>query len=189
MCALPQLLLFCRQLATAALTAVKLIEGKGHQAVASAGWPSVDAYYEGSSSALSVPHITIPMLCIQVGIDALKSATAAPQLMLSAVLHTATNCLRCPPPSSYPRVVGCEQAVDDPIAPEAAIPYAALAANDKCILAVTPTGGHLGWVNPSDILGAPSVHTGVVEFFSAVLARQERPVAKAPATEGRPIAA
>lgn len=34
---------------------------------APAGWPSVDAYYEGSSSALAVPDITIPTLCIQAG--------------------------------------------------------------------------------------------------------------------------
>jgi hypothetical protein len=32
---------------------------------AAAGWPSVDAYYEGSSSAKAVPDITIPTLCIQ----------------------------------------------------------------------------------------------------------------------------
>lgn len=31
------------------------------------GWPSVDAYYAGSSSALSVPHLPVPTLCIQVG--------------------------------------------------------------------------------------------------------------------------
>ncbi len=30
------------------------------------GWPSVEAYYAGSSSSLSVPHLKIPTLCIQV---------------------------------------------------------------------------------------------------------------------------
>lgn len=30
------------------------------------GWPSVDAYYAGSGSCLSVPHLTIPTLCVQV---------------------------------------------------------------------------------------------------------------------------
>ncbi|WIA42853.1 hypothetical protein OEZ86_008779 [Tetradesmus obliquus] len=39
----------------------------------------------------------------------------------------------------------CIQAADDPIAPAAAIPYTALAANPNCVLVVTPTGGHLGW--------------------------------------------
>ena len=30
------------------------------------GWPSVDAYYKGSSSADSIQYITLPVLCIQV---------------------------------------------------------------------------------------------------------------------------
>ena len=30
-----------------------------------ADWPSVDAYYYGSSSAHSIPNIHIPLLCIQ----------------------------------------------------------------------------------------------------------------------------
>lgn len=30
------------------------------------GWPSVEAYYAGSSSSLSVPVIKVPTLCIQV---------------------------------------------------------------------------------------------------------------------------
>lgn len=37
------------------------------------------------------------------------------------------------------------------------------------VCAVTPAGGHLGWVSPSDPRGAPSVHESVVDFFSAVL--------------------
>ena len=39
------------------------------------------------------------------------------------------------------------QAEDDPIAPEAGIPYKQVEANEKCILLVTPAGGHLGWVS------------------------------------------
>lgn len=31
-----------------------------------AGWPSVDAYYYGSSSSHSIPHVKIPLLCLQV---------------------------------------------------------------------------------------------------------------------------
>jgi hypothetical protein len=53
--------------------------------------------------------------------------------------------------------------------------------------AVTPVGGHLGWVSPADPLGAPSVHTTVVDFFSAVLDARE-PAAAKPPSEGRPIA-
>ena len=60
----------------------------------------MDAYYAGSSSADSIPHVAVPLLCLQ--------------------------------------------AADDPIAPEAAIPYAAIEENSNCILAVTPRGGHLG---------------------------------------------
>lgn len=73
-----------------------------------AGWPSVDAYYAGSCSSLSVPNITIPFLCLQ--------------------------------------------ALDDPIAPAEAIPYAALKANPNATLVGTPCGGHLGWIAGS---GAP----------------------------------
>lgn len=53
--------------------------------------------------------------------------------------------------------------------------------------AVTPVGGHLGWVSPADPLGAPSVHTTVVDFLSAVLDARE-PAAAKPPSEGRPIA-
>ena len=31
-----------------------------------ADWPSVDAYYYGSSSSHSIPNVKIPLLCIQV---------------------------------------------------------------------------------------------------------------------------
>jgi hypothetical protein len=51
---------------------------------------------------------------------------------------------------------------------------------------VTPVGGHLGWVSPSDPLGAPSVHTQVVEFFSAVLDARETAAPKPP-SEGKPV--
>ena len=35
-----------------------------------AGWPDVDAYYQGSGSCWMVPEVTIPLLCIQVGVSA-----------------------------------------------------------------------------------------------------------------------
>ena len=37
------------------------------------------------------------------------------------------------------------QALDDPIAPEEAIPYEALRGNPNTVLVTTMTGGHLGW--------------------------------------------
>lgn len=46
--------------------------------------------------------------------------------------------------------------------------------------AVTETGGHLGWVSPPDVLGAPAVHSGVVEFFAAVLSKSK---SKGPAAQ------
>lgn len=46
------------------------------------------------------------------------------------------------------------QAADDPIAPEAAIPYKQIKENEKCMLVVTPAGGHLGWVSgPGGAIG------------------------------------
>lgn len=63
----------------------------------------------------------------------------------------------------------CIQALDDPIAPKEAIPYAALQANPYCTLVTTPCGGHLGWASGP---GAPFAHPwtdGVMtEWLSAV---------------------
>ncbi|KAG2432353.1 hypothetical protein HYH02_012927 [Chlamydomonas schloesseri] len=42
------------------------------------GWPSVDAYYAGSSSALSVPHLPVPTLCIQALDDPIAPKEATP---------------------------------------------------------------------------------------------------------------
>ena len=48
------------------------------------------------------------------------------------------------------------QAGNDPIAPAKAIPYQAIKDNPNCMLAVTPSGGHLGWVSgPGAPLGTP----------------------------------
>lgn len=89
------------------------------------GWPSVDAYYAGSSSSDSIPDVRIPLLVIQ--------------------------------------------AEDDPIAPLGAVPRAALAANPRCVLALTPTGGHLGWASgPDGARGAPWSDAPVVEYFVGV---------------------
>ncbi|EIE22712.1 AB-hydrolase YheT [Coccomyxa subellipsoidea C-169] len=42
------------------------------------GWPSVDAYYAGSSSSLSVPNVAIPLLCIQAEDDPIAVKGAIP---------------------------------------------------------------------------------------------------------------
>lgn len=42
------------------------------------------------------------------------------------------------------------QAEDDPIAPKEAIPFEAIQANPRCLLVLTPTGGHLGWCGGPD---------------------------------------
>lgn len=42
------------------------------------GWPSVEAYYHGSSSALRIPKVTIPLLCIQALDDPIAPKEAIP---------------------------------------------------------------------------------------------------------------
>ena len=66
------------------------------------------------------------------------------------------------------RALDCMQAQDDPIAPAAAIPVAALQHNPNCILAVTPHGGHLGWIEPHNIRGAPWTDVPMLEFLKVL---------------------
>ena len=47
----------------------------------------------------------------------------------------------------------------------AAIPAPALAANPHCILAVTPYGGHLGWIRADHPLGPPWTDEPMLEFL------------------------
>ena len=104
------------------------------------GWPSVDHYYAGSSSAQRIGGVKVPLLCLQ--------------------------------------------ALDDPIAPAAAIPRAAMRANANVVLATTRTGGHLGWCCAAAsarvgrgeeeggnrlFTGAPWCDAPAVEFLSSVL--------------------
>ncbi|GIL85488.1 hypothetical protein Vretifemale_14002 [Volvox reticuliferus] len=90
------------------------------------GWRTVDEYYRGSSSSLSVPRIAIPTLCIQ--------------------------------------------ALDDPIAPKEATPFAALRENSNCVLVMTLTGGHLGWVaGPDAPFGAPWTDKVMFEWLNNVV--------------------
>lgn len=60
------------------------------------------------------------------------------------------------------------QAEDDPIAPKDAIPFDAIQANPNCLLALTPTGGHLGWCGGrGGTTGAPWTDAAVSEYFTA----------------------
>ncbi|KAG2502252.1 hypothetical protein HYH03_000738 [Edaphochlamys debaryana] len=51
------------------------------------GWRSVDEYYAGSSSALAVPKLTIPTLCIQALDDPIAPKEAIPYSALAANPH------------------------------------------------------------------------------------------------------
>ena len=69
----------------------------------------------------------------------------------------------------------CLQAEDDPIAPAAAIPTAAIAANHHCLLATTQRGGHLGWcAGPNGASGAPWSDGPTIEFLYAALLERYR---------------
>jgi len=59
------------------------------------------------------------------------------------------------------------QAEDDPIAPAHAIPFQSLDDNPKCILVMTPTGGHLGWCTSPGVLDAPWTDMALLEYFKA----------------------
>eukprot|EP00887_Chlorella_sp_A99_P007801 scaffold20.g7801.t1 len=58
-------------------------------------WPSVDAYYEGSSSSLVVPDIRIPLLVIQAEDDPIAPKEAIP----FDALRANPNCLLCLTPT------------------------------------------------------------------------------------------
>lgn len=121
-----------------------------------AGWPSVDAYYAGSSSARRIPEVKIPLLCIQ----ALDDPIAPKEVWLPC-----GRCFACCSAHWRHVVAPTAHAVCDPDAVAAhtmlacplpqAIPYAACEANPNCVLATTPCGGHLGWVSGP---GAPFDH-------------------------------
>jgi hypothetical protein len=69
----------------------------------------------------------------------------------------------------------CLQAEDDPIAPSAGIPTAAIAANPHCLLATTQRGGHLGWcAGPAGAAGPPWSDGPTIEFLYAALMERYR---------------
>lgn len=53
------------------------------------GWPDVDAYYQGSSSADVVDKVTVPLLVIQAEDDPIAPAAAIPY----EALHDNENCI------------------------------------------------------------------------------------------------
>ncbi len=56
---------------------------------AHAGFPSVDAYYEGSSSANVIPNVAIPLLCVQAENDPIAPREAIPYDAIAANPNTA----------------------------------------------------------------------------------------------------
>jgi hypothetical protein len=54
-----------------------------------AGWPDVDAYYAGSSSAKRIPNVAIPLLCIQALDDPIAPKEAIPY----EALKSNPNCV------------------------------------------------------------------------------------------------
>ncbi|KAL6748722.1 Alpha/Beta hydrolase protein [Haematococcus lacustris] len=52
------------------------------------GWPTVEAYYAGSSSSDSIPQVATPLLCIQALDDPIAPAEAIPYQALSRNPHT-----------------------------------------------------------------------------------------------------
>ncbi|CAH1415363.1 unnamed protein product [Lactuca virosa] len=60
----------------------------------------------------------------------------------------------------------CIQAENDPIAPARGIPRQAIKENSKCMLIVTPQGGHLGWIGGDEApFGAPWTDPIVMDFL------------------------
>eukprot|EP00195_Chlamydomonas_chlamydogama_P007473 CAMPEP_0202906248 /NCGR_PEP_ID=MMETSP1392-20130828/37919_1 /ASSEMBLY_ACC=CAM_ASM_000868 /TAXON_ID=225041 /ORGANISM="Chlamydomonas chlamydogama, Strain SAG 11-48b" /LENGTH=633 /DNA_ID=CAMNT_0049594653 /DNA_START=364 /DNA_END=2265 /DNA_ORIENTATION=- len=59
------------------------------------GWQSVDQYYAQSSSSLSVPHVTIPLLCIQALDDPIAPKEAIPYEALKENPNCILVCTPC----------------------------------------------------------------------------------------------
>ncbi|KAJ7520166.1 hypothetical protein O6H91_20G070200 [Diphasiastrum complanatum] len=63
----------------------------------------------------------------------------------------------------------CIQAETDPIAPSCAIPRAEILKNPHCLLVITPTGGHLGWVAGNDgPFGSPWTDSVVMDYLQYI---------------------
>ena len=61
-------------------------------------------------------------------------------------------------------------ALDDPIAPGAMLPFQQVRATDQVIMAVTTFGGHLGWCDPGRVRGGSAwIENSVVDFLELSL--------------------
>lgn len=68
----------------------------------------------------------------------------------------------------------CIQAADDPIAVDKAIPREAIRNNPNCMLVVTPSGGHLGWIAGEGApFNAPWSDLASMEWIKSVLQQLE----------------
>lgn len=56
-----------------------------------ADWPSVDAYYYGSSSSHSIPNVRIPLLCIQVIAFPASGAVQSPDMQAGSTVSLAEH--------------------------------------------------------------------------------------------------
>lgn len=64
----------------------------------------------------------------------------------------------------------CIQAADDPIAVSRSIPREAIRNNPNCVLVVTPSGGHLGWIAGEGApFSAPWTDLASMEWIKSVL--------------------
>ena len=78
-----------------ALAATTIEEFDRAITIHSFGWKSVQEYYAGSSSSLSVPHIAVPVLCMQVrGMRALRACEGDACMHVYVCVHVCV--LRIP---------------------------------------------------------------------------------------------
>jgi predicted alpha/beta-fold hydrolase len=132
------------------------------------GWPDVDAYYAGSGSCLSIPNVTVPLLCIQAMDDPIAPAEAIPYQVLHETCYVSGfsvpggfNAIAIVQPVKMHRDVPTSQRFaahcDIPAIfqlscselththEHARAHTQALSDNPNTVLVTTPCGGHLGW--------------------------------------------
>lgn len=119
-----------------------------------AGWNSVDEYYAGSSSSLSIPHVQIPLLCIQAENDPIAPANAIPYEEIKA----NPNCILVTTPTGG-KCALCIFRRPRPVSfSSRRLTSRAAVISRTCCLALP---GHLGWTSgPSGIVGEPWTDRG-----------------------------